>query len=96
MNNSTHVDNGPMSDAGITAALKAMPEASAPQGAWKGVLERYDGERQRQGPAPALLGRRNGGCRESRGSCGRVAAGRRPVFRRAREPGRQQSRPGRS
>ena len=48
MNNSTQVDNGPMGDAGLAAALRAMPEASAPEGAWKRVLERYDGERLRR------------------------------------------------
>lgn len=49
MNNSSHIDQGPMSDAGIAAALRSMPRASAPEGSWQGVLDRYDEEELRRG-----------------------------------------------
>lgn len=49
MNSSNHMGHGPISDAGIASALRNMSAESAPEGAWKGVLERYEGERLRHG-----------------------------------------------
>ena len=48
MNNSSPMDHSAAGGNRIAAALRAMPEQRAPEGAWKGVLDRYGGEQRRQ------------------------------------------------